>query len=144
MGNQELEYVGIDKLPVVAQSITDMLKDGNRTYALFEQALQTPYLLDNDTIDRASSLMTERLEILAHEDKQTSLWKQDVSSHDKSKNDIQNQLSALEAAVAESRQICRETLELLAKFRTGSINSIMEMDNKAVVNAVLSGKLNLP
>lgn len=104
-----------------------------------KMAEETPYLLDDDIIDRVLAFQQEGIESCNYYKEQVNRWK-----HVNATDDKKQELKRLEGQLDDIQEILHELKLLANTLKQGTINRIIEMDDIELAIQALSGKIRIP
>lgn len=129
----------IDKLSLFESMINGCLTNTEEQYRTFSAVKTKPYIVDDETVNRAIKLYQAQLKDVPLYRQQLTWWQEDPLT------DAQRQ--RVEVLLAKLLQINNQSeaiLVLLADIQKGTINRILEMEDGELGLAFLMGKLNHP
>lgn len=137
--NPPIQWQPISRLPLLAMMVKGMLKDNQSQYALFLEAREKPWVLDNATVDRALRVYRVQREDLKLYDEQFARWQQESLTVDQ-----QAAVSELITLLAQLKTVVDQILALLDELKDGTIEKMLGKSDLEVGLEVLLGLSSAP
>ena len=137
MPQREPNKLPISQLSLLTQMVHDGLENTINNYRMFQQAENTPHILDDATVQRAQRVYTSQRDDLWLYDNQCANWlKTDLTRQQR------KQVKQLQQDVDRLRKQTQLVLSLLAKLATGTIDQVMRKSDEEVGRDFLAGRFN--
>lgn len=138
MTTQKVHWLPLSKLPLFTTLVDGMLQDTKDMYPLFLRAKDTPWVMDDATIERTIRLYTERLEMLPTHTEQITRWRKERLTPQQ-----KHQLDRLEKATVETQELAQRILDMATAMQAYTIDKILAKEPGELALDVLSGKLGV-
>ena len=130
------QWQPLSMLSTFGPHIDGMLEADQEQYATLLEAKPKPHVLDTATVDRVISVFTTQRDDLALFDEQLRRW----GIEPKLTTEQRAEITRLKKQMAALRQVNTDMLKLAGELRTGTINTILEMDDAELGLRALLGE----
>lgn len=139
MDNQQPNWQPLSMLPLFIELIDGTLESAIEQLDSLTPVIDTPHILDTNTVERIITLYTEQAEDHCFFEAQLLRWK----NEDLPDKDIQ-EIDRLQGQLSKTKPIGEKILKLVQGIEHNTIDKIMDMNELELVESVLSGKIKPP
>lgn len=136
MAARQPQWQPLSMLATFGPHIDGMLEADQEQYATLLEAKPKPHVLDNATVDRVISVFTTQRDDLSLFDEQLRRWGlMQLTTEQRA------EITRLKKQMAALRQVNTDMLKLAGELRTGTIDTILAMDDAELGLRALLGDL---
>lgn len=132
---QEPHWNPISRLPLIATAIDGMLELAQEQHSTLLQARERPYVLDDYTVGRVTSVFTQQANDLWLYEEQLERWKKDALTAPQ-----RQEVERLVGQMTSLREVITAILTLAAELQRGTIESVLAKSDLEIALEVLSGQ----